>query len=670
MTKVTTRPYPGGRPFRQADRDLFFGRADEAAALADLWQSNRLTIAHGPAAAGKTSLLQAGVLPLITDKRFEVLPPGRVSYGVTFPFAGLPEHNPYTLALLRSWAPGESPARLVGLTVSEFIRRRAQRRGAIILAPVDQAEELIDDTGPRWTYRPHFLRELTDALAEPSLHLLLVTREETLGSFTDVLRTGARQHIPALSRPSAAEALTGPAETMGRPFAPGAAEVLLSDLQTIRTVSVTGEERYDDADRVEPALLQIAASALWDKLPAGTADIAVRDVRWYGSVDSALAAHYGPVIARVADYHDLPPARLYSWLLTAFVTELGTGRGAYEGAAETAGLPNSVAQALADSHLLAPEIRHGTRWYRLLSDRLIMPLRQVHGDRPAPATPAQYLRAAERAVASGDVQAAGRYARATLDTALENDFRLRGEAESLLGNLAFEEAKTNEADSRYRAGADSQYWAGAESRYRAAAEQFEAAGDSPAAARELAAVGQMLIAQDKLPDAVRELRSAVARAPNDPVMLTGLGLALWRLGDGRAAVAVLTAVLGTDGGNPEALRARGEILADLGDARAAMLDLDRVLPLQDRPAARAARALAIAELGDQATATREINNVVSAAPHNGRVLLYAARASALRGDRAGAAYLARCAVDAVDPTLSRPHIKVALEMVGQRHDKP
>ena len=549
MTKIRAQPYPGARPFRQADRDLFFGRADEAAALADLWQSNRLTIAHGPAASGKTSLLQAGALPLITDKRFDVLPPGRVSHGVTFPFAGLPEHNPYTLALLRSWAPGESPARLVGLTISDFIRRRARRRGATILAPIDQAEELIADTRPRWIHRQQFLRELTHALTEPSLHLLLITREDTLVSFADAFRTGARQHVPALSLPSAAEALTGPAKTIGRPFAPGAAEALLADLQTIRIVSVIGEERYVVADQVEPTLLQIAAATLWDTLPAGAADITVRDVRVHGSVDAALAAHYGPVIARIADYHDIPSARLHSWLLAAFVTKLGTGTDAYEVAASTADMPNSVAQALTDAHLLAAEIRAGTRWYRLLSDRLIMPLRQVSDERPNPATPAQYLRAAERAAVSGDLDPAGRYARAALDTAPENDFRLRGEAESLLGNLAFEAEKTDEA----------------ESRYRAAAEQFEAAGDTLAAARELAAVGQTLIAQDKLPEAVQKLRSALDRAPNDPVMQTGLGLALWRLGDGRAAVAVLTAVLGTDGGNPEALRARGEILADLGD---------------------------------------------------------------------------------------------------------
>jgi len=651
MAEITTRPYPGACPFQRADGDLFFGRPHETSALADLWQTNKLTIAYGPAASGKSSLLQAGILPSIPDKRFDVLPPGRVSYGATFPFAGLPEHNPYTLALLRSWAPGESPSRLIGLTIAEYIRRRARRRGAIILASVDQAEELITDASPRWIYRQQFLGELACALDEPSLHLLLVTREDGLDVLTEALGAGARQHIAALDIPSAVEALSGPARVSGRPFAPGAAKALLADLQTIQIVSVIGEERYVVAEQVEPTLLQIAAAALWDNLPVGPEEITVRDVRRYSSVDTALAAHYGPMIARVADFHDMPPARLHSWLLGSFVTKLGTGTDAYEVGTSTADMPNSVAQALADSQLLAVELRSGTRWYRLLSDRLIMPLRRLPDERPAPALPAEYLRAAERAMTNGDLNSAGRYARAIGDHAPGSDFRLRAEAESLLGNIAFEQEQTAEA----------------ERHYRTAAEQFQAAGDTAAVARELAAVGQMLLAQGKHADAVRELRSAVARVPSDPVIQTELALALWRLGDGRAAVAVLTAVLGIDAGNPDALRARGEILADLGEARAAMLDLDRV-PLQDRPAARAARALAIAELGDQATATREIRSVVSEAPRNGAVLLYAARATALRGDRAAAAELARRAVDAVDPTLSPQQRKVALEMAGQRDD--
>ena len=126
MTRTKDRPYPGARPFRPADRDLFFGRRLEAVALADLWQTNSLTVASGPTGSGKTSLLHAGVLPLVESGRAEVLPTGRFSYGATFPAAAMPEHNPYTVALLGSWSPGESLTRLVGQTVQDYLHGQAE----------------------------------------------------------------------------------------------------------------------------------------------------------------------------------------------------------------------------------------------------------------------------------------------------------------------------------------------------------------------------------------------------------------------------------------------------------------------------------------------------------------------------------------------------------------
>src|ERR1022692_3416075 len=110
------QPYPGARPFQYTERDRFFGRSTEAAELVRMWRTNRLVIVYGHAGSGKTSLLRAGVLPLIAGGKDDVTPVGRFSYGSTFPRAALPEHNPLTSALLRSWSPGEYASRLVGLT--------------------------------------------------------------------------------------------------------------------------------------------------------------------------------------------------------------------------------------------------------------------------------------------------------------------------------------------------------------------------------------------------------------------------------------------------------------------------------------------------------------------------------------------------------------------------
>ncbi len=656
LTRTAGEPYPGSRPFQHAERDRFYGRAADAAALADLWQSNHLTFAVGPVACGKTSLLHAGVLPLVTGRRFEVLPPGRVSYGSTFPSAALPEHNPYTFALLRSWSPAETATRLAGLTVRDFVRRLAGRHDGVILAAIDQAEELLADSGARWRYRRQFLAELAVALQqEPRLHLLLSVREEAIGPLADALGHGARQLIMPLTPQQAFEAVTGPVAGTGRSYAAEVAERLVTDLRTSRVVPAGGVEQHVLDDRIEPALLQVVCARLWDSLTPDVDVITVRELCRYGEADAALAAHCGRVIAAVADDHawaaadhDMSPSRLRSWMIGTFITEHGTRGYAYEGVTDTAGMPNAVVRALQDRHLVSAERRAGTRWYRLLSDRLVEPLRHAADEWPSPTKPTEHLRAAERALALGELDVAGQYAGAALRTSPETDLRLRAEANSLLGNLADERGRQPEA----------------EAHYSVAAALFEVIRDTAAVAWQLAAVGQTLLAQDRLAEAVNALGAAVNRMPKDPILQTQFGRALWQIGEGRTAVAILTDVLRIDGGNAGALRVRGEILADLGDARAALVDLDRVAA-HDRPSTRAARGLALAELGDP-TAGKEIEDALTEAPRNGLVLLFAARAAALSGDEPSTRELAGLAVGATDPALTPQHRDAALRMLAGR----
>ena len=499
MSKAAAEPYPGSRPFLREDHDRFSGRAADAAALSALWEVNRLTVASGPTASGKTSLLNAGVLPVITLKGADVLPVGRVSYGSTFPFAALPVHNPYTLALLRSWSPGEAATRLAGISVAEFIRRRAERHSGVILASIDQAEELLVEPGPRRKYGQQFLREIAQALRdEPRLHLLLVIREEAFRVLSVALGPGVRHRIAPLTAQDALEAVTKPVAGTGRSYAPRAAEQLIADLQTSPIASSGRGADPVSFDQVEPALLQVVCARLWKNLPAGPGPITVRDVRLYADADAALAAHYGRVIATVANDHDVPTGRLHSWVLSTFVTDHGTRGTAYEGQTDTADMPNAIARALEDRHLFTSQRRHGSRWYELLSDRLIEPLRQARDEPSAPVRATEYLHAAERALAFGDLEAAGRYAKAILATVPETGFRLRAEAYSLLGNLAYEREKAAEA----------------ECQYRKAARLFEAARDTTAVAGQLAAVGQTLIAQGRVVDAVD--RATRCRRPAAP----------------------------------------------------------------------------------------------------------------------------------------------------------
>jgi len=56
-------PYKGPESYQAEDADLFFGREQEAAQLVSTILSARMTVLHAPSGAGKTSLLNARVVP-------------------------------------------------------------------------------------------------------------------------------------------------------------------------------------------------------------------------------------------------------------------------------------------------------------------------------------------------------------------------------------------------------------------------------------------------------------------------------------------------------------------------------------------------------------------------------------------------------------------------------
>jgi tetratricopeptide (TPR) repeat protein len=641
-------PYPGARPFEYMERDRFFGRSAEAADLADIWRSNRLVILYGQSGSGKTSLLSAGVLPLMAGGKMDVTPLGRFSHGPVFPTAALPPHDTLTLALLRSWSPSEDVARLVGLTVGDYIAGRVERHGGRILAVIDQAEEMLASAGPQHHEGRRLVRELEAAVAAiPQLHLLICVREDALQHLSSMLPTGVRYRLSSLSPENAVKAVAGPVEGKGRSFAPGTAEELVTDLLTTRTGAAEEQDRSIELAQIEPSLLQAVCARLWGSLPAETEVITARHVRRYGGVDAALAAHVGQIFSAVADDYDLPAASLRSWLIRSFTTESGGLRAASMGVSHTAGMPNAMAQALEDQHLLRASSGGDGRRFTLLSRRLVRPLREAANAAPPAGGNADLLGQAKHEIALGHQDMADRYIRRALRTMPGNEWRLRAEANSMLGNLALDRGHPAEAEACYRAAAD----------------YFEVARDTGAVASHLAAVGQTLLEQGQVSEAVRELRAAVDRAPRDVTVQIKLGWSLWWFGQGRAAVAVLTGVLDIDGATLEALRARGEILADLGEAGDALRDLKRIEG-HEWPATRAARGLALAALGSP-DADADIRAAVDDGPRNGPALLYAARAYVLQGDRAAAVELARHALDSTDPLLPAHQRAAAMALIDE-----
>lgn len=66
--------YPGTRPFQENDRNLFFGRNKDIKNLSELIVLEKMVVLFSKSGYGKSSLLNAGVIPRLTEKeKFQVL---------------------------------------------------------------------------------------------------------------------------------------------------------------------------------------------------------------------------------------------------------------------------------------------------------------------------------------------------------------------------------------------------------------------------------------------------------------------------------------------------------------------------------------------------------------------------------------------------------------------
>ncbi len=500
MTRSADRAYPGPRPFERADSGRFFGRTAEAAYLGQVWRDNPVTFLSGPTGIGKTSLLTAGVLPLVEDGKVSLLPVGNLSRGARSPVAALRKHNPFALALLRSWSGAETATDLAGVAVDDFVRQHAGRRdpSVLILAAIDQADDLFAGTEESQRNGRRFLDELAAALREqPNLHLLVSIREDTLPRVAEVIGEGVQFQLGALGVDEAWQAVAANGQ-----FEPRAASELVRRIRTSRIVAPDGEDRIVVSDDIEPALLQVTCSRLRDLLRAeGSGAITMRDMRRHGDLDAALSGYCSETIASVAAIHEIPVAWLRLWLIDTFITEVGDRSSAEEEPSGTAGQPKTVARALEDRYLLKAQAGPlpGPRRYELLSDRLIEPVRQARDADSPPEDPADYLTAAERALVTGELSLAERYAAKVLSDAPDTALRWHAEAHSLLGNVCYERGHFDQA----------------EERYQAAATLFEVVGDRAAVVRSLAAIGRTLSDRGRLADALTQLHAALTRASAD-----------------------------------------------------------------------------------------------------------------------------------------------------------
>ncbi len=256
-TVTRGNPYKGLLTYRLSDATLFFGRTRAVNDVLERLSRGPLSILHSESGAGKSSLIQAGVMPQLIGRGH--LPIYLRPYKV----------EPY-LAIKRAFLAdlGVAPLLATG-PLRDFLRQVGTVLGqdCRLYIFLDQAEELF--TQQPEAARAEFVRELAECLDDESLNVrwTLALRTEFFGELAN-FRPQIRDpfvndyRLNRLTLDEARQVVTEPAKRRGVVYEPGLVDRLVQDLGTAE---------------ISPPEIQIVCSGLYDSLPPAES-VAIRTI--------------------------------------------------------------------------------------------------------------------------------------------------------------------------------------------------------------------------------------------------------------------------------------------------------------------------------------------------------------------------------------------------------
>jgi hypothetical protein len=357
--------FVGLRPYELSDAPVFAGRDYEASEIAALILAHREVLLYGSSGVGKSSLVNAGVLPRLNRLGFEFV--HRIRFGQPELQQPNSEGNRYWNATIDAISSGVPDPPCAHSTDIERSFSKSWLKSAKLLV-FEQSEELLTG-GAAEEEIAAFLRILGDLARIPRTRLLFVLRTEFLPRlerlsvrFPEELST--RYELRPLGRVEAVEAAM-------QGFQMGGVHIERSALEAL--VDQAAASSGGSAEEVEPILFQLTCSQIFPRArQSGRATIDTSDLG--GLIGSPLIALYDGAVQRCA-VSGIPEGRIRNWLETNFITSAGTRAFVFRGPDETAGMPCVVVDELLNAHLIHGEYRGGRLGLELISDALIQPIR-------------------------------------------------------------------------------------------------------------------------------------------------------------------------------------------------------------------------------------------------------------------------------------------------------
>ncbi len=280
-----SNPYRGLQVFEAGQRDLFFGRAAEVAAVVSRMRAQNFVIVAGDSGVGKSSLCRAGAIPTACEGGLD--PTCRWTSVVVTP-GRRPVHT-LVAALARARELDEDALERAAATPQAFSGALSDARAAHgTLLFVDQLEELITLAAPAEAAEA---AEMLGAIARgvPRLRLIATVRGDFLTRIAPLPGLGEEMlrglyFLYPLSPSGVRQAIVGPAQARGVRFESEAM------IQQLVTAGVEGSL----------PLLQFALSELWEARASDNPTISFAALDKIGGVSGALARHAESVLARLS----------------------------------------------------------------------------------------------------------------------------------------------------------------------------------------------------------------------------------------------------------------------------------------------------------------------------------------------------------------------------------
>lgn len=310
----SSQPYPGLRAFEEGDQEYFFGRDAQTRGLRQKIDSSRLVAVVGRSGCGKSSLVKAGLIPMLAQENAAGEPIWRIAL---FRPQGRPMEELGTALL--DLAPGgaEDARELRRSRLAAMLSRSSQglveaarelglSSSGRLLIIVDQFEEIFrfeDPSGTSADEATAFVRLLIEAInAEtPHINVILTMRLDFLGDCARFQRlpeaiSDGQYLVPNLSRAERRAAIEAPAKKAGKLIRPEVTQRLLNEI---------GE----DPDQLP--VLQHVLMRMWQHAGAA-AEISLDDYTGTGGVQEAISRHADQIYGALpSDGHRIAAERLF-----------------------------------------------------------------------------------------------------------------------------------------------------------------------------------------------------------------------------------------------------------------------------------------------------------------------------------------------------------------------